>query len=559
MILWPKVCPTSKLPRNERRDLTRYSNVLTIMSTLIFTSIPVDPLQSLIVVRPPPSKTNHPLNLQVQLISPSSRSKERARSSFDASADPGDDIIVPTSASSSQWDVSTAGYSTVSLSSNSSVFSPSTKRTITPLYNLQAHNVLTNVIIEAATDAKVGKFHKNGVEIVGLAILEPVEIWPGASLSAASGKAFSGESEETSSAASLTSHTQPSQEPHHNVPGSSSREIRPRITSQQPINEPSTKGGVRKFFGKVFKKTTETSPGSRRRVSPLAPETRSEPSPSSVISTRRTLGVTPTVESPAYPPRGKYPKSYTWTVRRWLKYEADETSSVDVRFEWKRAKVKGKDRVEGTRRRTEEHDRSKSRERTANSAPPASRQQFPMAASPHRQSFELDDPEDESDTEDSDTPWICTLVCNRQGSSVPPSLPRTSTQHNSPHETRLRVGSVVPAPHHPKIAAMLKIPSPLPDIDMATGTVHKRSPKAVNDPSGSRPSTPSLQPDFPVYSWSAFGSLLSSLHDVSIPLILTGQEIKDIVSCTGIWLIVREGFGGVGIDRRKGDGWQIRG
>ena len=42
-------------------------------------------------------------------------------------------------------------------------------------------------------------------------------------------------------------------------------------------------------------------------------------------------------------------------------------------------------------------------------------------------------------------------------------------------------------------------------------------------------------------------------------MILTAEEIKDVVCCTGLWLVVREGFGGVGKEKRKGDGWRIRG
>ena len=42
-------------------------------------------------------------------------------------------------------------------------------------------------------------------------------------------------------------------------------------------------------------------------------------------------------------------------------------------------------------------------------------------------------------------------------------------------------------------------------------------------------------------------------------LILTAEEIKDVVSSTALWLVVREGFGGVGRVSRKGDGsWRIR-
>ena len=39
-------------------------------------------------------------------------------------------------------------------------------------------------------------------------------------------------------------------------------------------------------------------------------------------------------------------------------------------------------------------------------------------------------------------------------------------------------------------------------------------------------------------------------------LMLTAEGIKDIVA---IWLVVREAMGGVGKDRRKGDGWKLRG
>ena len=41
-------------------------------------------------------------------------------------------------------------------------------------------------------------------------------------------------------------------------------------------------------------------------------------------------------------------------------------------------------------------------------------------------------------------------------------------------------------------------------------------------------------------------------------MLLTAEEIKDMLSCTAFWLVVREGFGGVGKVNRKGDGWRIR-
>ncbi|KAH9957771.1 hypothetical protein BC827DRAFT_1269966 [Russula dissimulans] len=41
-------------------------------------------------------------------------------------------------------------------------------------------------------------------------------------------------------------------------------------------------------------------------------------------------------------------------------------------------------------------------------------------------------------------------------------------------------------------------------------------------------------------------------------LVLTEEEIKDVVSSTGLWLVVRRDIGGVGRISRKGDGWPMR-
>ena len=93
---------------------------------------------------------------------------------------------------------------------------------------------------------------------------------------------------------------------------------------------------------------------------------------------------------------------------------------------------------------------------------------------------------------------------------------------------RIKVGTVSPTPHHPKVVAMLKVPFPLPDIEVEKMGVIKR--QGVIPPQNS------------TYNG----------------LVLTAEEIKDVVCSTGIWLVVREGFGGVGRVNRKGDGWRIR-
>jgi hypothetical protein len=81
---------------------------------------------------------------------------------------------------------------------------------------------------------------------------------------------------------------------------------------------------------------------------------------------------------------------------------------------------------------------------------------------------------------------------------------------------------------------MLKVPFPLPDIEVEKMAVQ---PRVLTAQGLARPGT----------SVGLEG------------LVLTAEEIKDVISCTGLWLVVREGFGGVGKVNRKGDGWKIRG
>ena len=89
-----------------------------------------------------------------------------------------------------------------------------------------------------------------------------------------------------------------------------------------------------------------------------------------------------------------------------------------------------------------------------------------------------DDAGEESDPEDSETLWICTLKIHRVGGDASSNLSRTSSSMNG-HENgyskaasnsnvgtgilRLKVGVLSSTPHHPKVVAMLEVPFPLPD------------------------------------------------------------------------------------------------
>ncbi|KAF9463508.1 hypothetical protein BDZ94DRAFT_615735 [Collybia nuda] len=676
--------------------------------------------ETFIFVRPPPAKSNHPLNLQVQLVPPASRAPQH-------SLDEPDTPITLTRTASNRSDTSSYG-STASFSSTAS--SASGRRTIIPLYNLQAHNVMTNTIVDAGTDAKIAKFQRRGIELIDLAILEPVEVW--------------GERPRPAKA-SRPATPDPVLVP--NTAGSSSASLSSSNHIQQPqpqlapiLQSPpvSAAPSRRNIFGKLFKKsgkdaTPPPSPAvstfspsatpTQRSIDPAATpianrpdrshtrnlsaalsptnftgrmggrDRSSSPNPQLVglgltvtsddMSTNTSntsstdlpnpeekilrppvLGIQPTLSFSFLPttngpppvplPAASLAKNaralmYVWFVRKWLKRRArpfnDEeggngimgimresargagsmmgvggstvtADGVEVRFEWKRSTAgkKGKRKElerrgrgsfvtsEGGDDRDREKIREKDRERREPSVKdrlnrlsvvshqsisttisisedghsPSRRGQGSRSGTPTRgrkisptqtpvpqKDGERDRDEDpfdageESDPEDSETPWVCTLKIRRAGApNSPPGSTRGSARGTGngigngyrgvgregdevgvlataqPQVLRIKVGTLSPTPHHPKVVAMLKVPFPLPDVEVERMGVNRRP---VGQPNARPPTS---------HQWSG--------------TTLTAEEIKDIVCSTGLWLVVREGFGGVGKVSRKGDGWRIR-
>jgi len=321
--------------------------------------------ESFIVVRPPPAKSNHPLNLQVQLVPPQSRERDRTRSLDvpQSSQDQEDTILSRTS--SNRSDVSMySGYSSVtSFSSVTSTSTASSRRMIIPLYNLQAHNVMTNVVVDAGTDAKVAKFQKRGLEILGLAVLEPVEVF-------GSGHGLP-QIPPSSNRTSIDDHQDPALAPQFALrPGGAESVYTPTSSAHslssgdnpslspsnfmRPDMDATPTSGTKKIFGKFFKKkdnqpsspspSAMSSPignfiirpprsatgqslaipsqGNTKRNSLLSQELSTSP-PSSIPTTSSylqppILGIHPSCSSPKYPPQGR-PHSYTWVVRKWIK------------------------------------------------------------------------------------------------------------------------------------------------------------------------------------------------------------------------------------------------
>ncbi|TIB77580.1 hypothetical protein E3Q22_02996 [Wallemia mellicola] len=149
---------------------------------------------------------------------------------------------------------------------------------------------------------------------------------------------------------------------------------------------------------------------------------------------------------------------YSWLIRKLLKSsETLEVTADDLQFTWK-----------------------KSSESNINSR---------RSSIPSQPASEISHPPSEIDREDDETPWSFYAI--------------------SKHFNKIHLGTLHPAPHHPRIVGQLKVPFPLPDIPVPN-TNQKLSP----------------------------------------------EDLKDILSCTCLWLVTKEEFGGLD-KRRKGDGWRI--
>lgn len=170
----------------------------------------------------------------------------------------------------------------------------------------------------------------------------------------------------------------------------------------------------------------------------------------------------------------------------------------------------------------------------------------------------VEESDSDSDIEDSERPWNCYLhirgipssrSSSRDELTTPSTFLNEGPKRASPSrkektlDIRLRVAALAPAPHHPKVIAQIKTPYPLPDVLFDANKTSAEL-KMRSDADSSRPDLA-----------ESISSAGGSRHR---PVVLTSEDIKDVVSCTGLWLVVREGYGGLA-RKRKGDGWRLRG
>lgn len=129
--------------------------------------------------------------------------------------------------------------------------------------------------------------------------------------------------------------------------------------------------------------------------------------------------------------------------------------------------------------------------RVSASASPISRH------SPEPDASSVNHTDEESDPEDSETPWTCSIWVKKTGH-------------------RQLLGTLTPAPHHPKVIAQLKIPTRLDAVALA----------------------------------EVKGSRSDLAKRVKAEVALTEENLKDVVCVTAMWLVAREEFGGLGRKRR---------
>ncbi|KAL7424088.1 hypothetical protein Q5752_001673 [Cryptotrichosporon argae] len=258
------------------------------------------PVETFVIVKPPVTANKNPLNLQVQLVVSTRRAgRERSESGISL-ASQANTVSLPTTPSRPSVDlpeqsvdladteqvespiaITPASATTASfpddalkpeagtaLKRSSSVHSTSSNRSslstsassvaggkrIIPLYNLAVHNVMQPTsVTDAGTDMKVAKFLKRNLEINGVGILEPAEVWHPYPVSHAGSPAASDDGHNFGGRrpASVYSALSPAAT---RVAGEESKRSSLDIKHLKLDGLVSEDGATKKFFGKMFKK-----------------------------------------------------------------------------------------------------------------------------------------------------------------------------------------------------------------------------------------------------------------------------------------------------------------
>lgn len=168
------------------------------------------------------------------------------------------------------------------------------------------------------------------------------------------------------------------------------------------------------------------------------------------------------------------------------------------------------------RRSVLERARSEDRMTTSRSSSPAPSVRAPTRLSNH-------DDGEESDPEDSETPWVCRIYVPGRKEEDDTARPDEKKSKNRRRDgldgEGIVVATLYPAPHHPRVIAQVKVSTDY--MPVATGIFRATSRSQSNTDSST---TTSIKGD---------------------EIVLSEENVKDVVGVTAMWLVVREDFGGL--------------
>ncbi len=290
--------------------------------------------------------------------------------------------------------------------------------------------------------------------------------------------------------------------------------------------------------------------------------TQQSPIPDAFYFGAPTFGTSPAVVGPhtgGGPLAGSRPIRYTWTIKRWsaakgggtnngwtASHSSDPALPGEVILTWQRSKIakrrQSQGDLKGERARRPDLDgiidgnlsrkASVTTSDASASSVSANTPQTPALLSPgmadtHNRSADsralsprksrpasvmtmsANEDEGDSDPEDSETPWTCSIRV--------PSGPSSWKSRHGTESTKWRttcdgvmVATMYPAPHHPRVVAQFKLPLELPTLATGLTTSHGADSTAVEE------------------------------------IMLTEENIKDCLFVTALWLVAREEFSGLG-------------